>query len=156
MFHQNLQQQLQGAANEHVGHGHSHGYPSPHHFERSHVHRPLQVQNNGPPHTPQQQHGGHGQFGILSSNAIQHNSINRLQQEDDIFGPGPSPSDGVGNTNTNDGHEGKSGGHLQTKIVIDPPNLDEWRQKLFDVNETITLSEEQYVVDSLLFWIYAY
>lgn len=31
------------------------------------------------------------------------------------------------------------------KCIPDPPDLDSWREKLFNVDETITLSEEQYV-----------
>lgn len=31
------------------------------------------------------------------------------------------------------------------KCILDPPDLDSWREKLFNVDETITLSEEQYV-----------
>jgi len=92
----------------------------------------MHVQNNGSPHTPQQQHNG-GQFGILTAGPIQHNSIGRLQQEEDIFG-------------TPEGSDQKSNGHLSTKIVVDPPNLAEWRQKLFNVDEMITLSQEEYVV----------
>jgi hypothetical protein len=100
-------------------------------FDRNHGHRPMQVQNNGSPHTPHQ-HAGTGQFGILTTGPIQHNSIGRLQQEEDIFG---SP----------DGADQKSNGHLSSKVVVDPPNLDEWRQKLFNVDDVITLSEEEYV-----------
>jgi len=138
-----LQQQLQGANDNHVGHGHGHGYPSPHHFgARDHVHRPIQVQNGGPPHTPQQQQ--QQQYGMMGATPLQHSAIGRLQQDDDIFGPGPSPGDAVANNDTHGaGHEGKGGGQLHTKIVIDPPNLEEWRQKLFDVSDMITLSEEQ-------------
>jgi len=78
---------------------------------------------------------------------LQHSSIGRLQQEDDLFGPEHSPSNGVTNNGANGAPDGKDvGGHLQTKIVVDPPNLDEWRQKLFDVNEMIILSEDQYAV----------
>ncbi|RQM08322.1 hypothetical protein DH86_00003805, partial [Scytalidium sp. 3C] len=61
---------------------------------------------------------------------MHHNSINRLQQEDDIFG---TPE-----------VDQKSNGHLPTKIVIDPPNLAEWRQRLFNVDETITLTQEEF------------
>jgi len=64
---------------------------------------------------------------------VQHGSISRLQQEDDMFGGG-SP----------DSQEQKSSGHIGTKIVVDPPNLEAWRQKLFDVDEMIMLSEEEY------------
>lgn len=93
----------------------------------------MHVQNNGSPHTPQQQqqHNG-GQFGILTAGPMQqqHNSIARLQQEEDIFG-------------TPEGSDQKSNGHLSTKIVENPPSLAEWRQKLFNVDDMITLSEEE-------------
>ena len=62
---------------------------------------------------------------------MQHSSIPRLQEED-IFG-------------TPDGSDQKSKGHLNTKIVENPPNLAEWRQKLFNVDDMITLTEEEYI-----------
>lgn len=109
----------------------AHSFQSSNPFDRSHGHRAIQVQNNAGPHTPHQHSGSSGgQFGILTTGSIQHNSIGRLQQEDDIFGT-PERSDQ------------KSNGHLSTKIVVDPPNLAEWRQKLFNVDEMITLSEEE-------------
>lgn len=38
-------------------------------------------------------------------------------------------------------------GQLQgMKVVPDPPDLDYWRDRLFRVDEMITLSEEQYVI----------
>jgi glutathione S-transferase len=119
VFHQDLRMQDPSG----------HAFQTSNPFERNHNHQPMHVPNNGP-HTPQQ-HSNGGQFGILTTNAIQHSSIGRLQQEDDIFG---SP----------DGGDQKSNGHLSTKIVPDPPNLVEWRQKLFNVDEMITLSEEEY------------
>jgi len=121
VFHQDLRMQDPNG----------HAFQSPNPFDRG-GHRPMHVQNNGSPHTPQQHTNG-GQFGILTTNPIQHNSIGRLQQEEDLFG---SP----------DGPDQKSNGHLSTKIVVDPPNLAEWRQKLFNVDEMITLSEEEYVI----------
>ena len=36
------------------------------------------------------------------------------------------------------------------KLVPNPPDLDSWRKKLFNVDETVTLSEEQYVLSSAL------
>lgn len=109
----------------------SHPFHSPNHYSRPHNHQPLQQVQNGSPHTPHQQDGsGGGQFGILTSGPIQHNSIGRLQQEQDIFG-------------TPDGSDQNSNGHLSTKIVVDPPILAEWRQKLFNVDDTITLSKEE-------------
>lgn len=109
----------------------THAFQPPNPFDRSHGHRPIQVQPGNSPHTPHQ-HGGNpgGQFGIPTTGAIQHNAIGRLQQEEDIFG---SP----------EGSDQKSNGHSSTKIVVDPPNLAEWRQKLFNVDEMITLSEEE-------------
>jgi hypothetical protein len=121
VFHQDLRLQDPN--------GHTFQDPNP--FDRNHGHRPMQVQNNGSPHTPHQ-HAGAGQFGILTTGPMQHNSIGRLQQEEDMFG---SP----------DGADQKSNGHLSSKLVVDPPNLDEWRQKLFNVDDVITLSEEEYV-----------
>jgi hypothetical protein len=40
----------------------------------------------------------------------------------------------------------KEGGYLRDiAAILDPPDLDAWREKLFHVDETIVLSEEQYV-----------
>jgi glutathione S-transferase len=111
-----------------------HAFQPPNPFDRNHGHRPMQIQSNGSPHTPHQ-HTGAGQFGILTTGPVQHNSIGRLQQEEDIFG---SP----------DGADQKSNGHLSTKLVVDPPNLAEWRERLFNVDDIITLSEEQYVLQA--------
>ena len=41
------------------------------------------------------------------------------------------------------------GNHSQfkgLKLIPNPPHLDEWRQQLFDVDETITLTEEQFQI----------
>lgn len=38
------------------------------------------------------------------------------------------------------------------KIVPNPPDLDAWRARLFNVDEPITFTEEQYVVAFLLPW----
>lgn len=120
-FHQDLHR-LQNASHASVFH-------TPNAYDHSHGHRHIHSQGTASPHTPQQ-HVNNAQFGILSSGPVQHSSIARLQQEDDLFG---SP----------DGAEQKSNGHSSTTIVVDPPNLEEWRQKLFNVDEMITLSEEE-------------
>ena len=121
VFHQDIHH-LQGAPRQ--------GFHSPNPFERAQGHRPIHTQANGSPHTPQQQNAG--QFGILTPGHIpQHDSITRLQHDEDIFG-GPS-----------EGSDQRSKGHMSSKVVFDPPNLDEWRQKLFDVDEMITLSEDE-------------
>lgn len=63
---------------------------------------------------------------------MQHSAIARVQQQDESFN---SPDDAEDNQ--------KSVGHTPTRIEVDPPDLEIWRQKLFDVDEMITLSEEQ-------------
>jgi glutathione S-transferase len=55
-----------------------------------------------------------------------------LQQENNIFEQPPQ-----------DGGDQQSTGHLPTRIVPDPPNLQEWREKLFNVDDIIALSEEE-------------
>lgn len=122
VFHQDLRLQAPNG----------HPFDSSNPFNRPHPHQSLQQQvQNGSPHTPHQHNSsGGGQFGILTTGPVQHNSIGRLQQEDELFG-------------TPDGSDQNSNGHLSTKIVVDPPNLAEWRQKLFDVNDTITLSKDE-------------
>ena len=39
---------------------------------------------------------------------------------------------------------GTTEGHFSNmKMVPNPPNLEQWRKRLFDVDEVITLTEEQ-------------
>lgn len=121
VFHQDLR--LQDAS--------GHGFQSPSPFDHNHGHRPMHVQNIGSPHTPQ--HSAGGQFGMLTAGPIQHNAIRQLQQEENVFTPAGDESDQ------------KSLGHSSTKIVLNPPNLDEWRQRLFDVDGMITISEDECV-----------
>ncbi len=81
-----------------------------------------------------------GQFGVLSPHPhllTQHlnhdEQLGRLQHELDLR---PVP--------VTDG--GTTAGHFSDlKMIPDPPQLREWRQKLFDVDETITLTEDEYV-----------
>lgn len=81
-----------------------------------------------------------GQFGVLSPHPqllTQHlnhdEQLGRLQHELDLR---PVP--------VTDG--GTTAGHFNDlKMVPDPPQLSRWRQKLFDVDETITLTEDEYV-----------
>lgn len=113
-------------------------------FEHSNHPRHYAPHANGQPQTPQQrpphifqQHHG-GQFGVLTPQVplpsqlhAQHSAIGHQQQEPEFF---PTPEQGGG----------KSDGHFRDlKVVPNPPNLEEWREKLFNVNETITLTEEE-------------
>jgi len=123
VFHQEIQRQLHDPSNGQAFH-------PPNAFNRSNGSTHMHPQAAASPHTPQQRNNA-GQFGILTPGQAQHNSISRLQQENELFG---AP----------DGPDQKSNGHISTKIVVDPPNLAEWREKLFHVDEMITLSEEEF------------
>ncbi|XXG98706.1 NineTeen Complex (NTC) component [Hypoxylon texense] len=102
-------------------------------------------------HTPHQQHAslpppshsappGHGQFGILAQNAIsQPNVVPQLQQDEDLFTqPAQAPS------STADGPEQRPHGQLVNRIVVDPPDLQAWRDKLFNVDDTIVLTNDEF------------
>ena len=39
--------------------------------------------------------------------------------------------------------------HPRSSIVVEPPSLAQWRQKLFDLHEIITLDEEQFAFSTL-------
>ena len=86
--------------------------------------------------------GGRGQFGVLSplpqaqaqllDPSMNHDEqLGRLQNELDLR---PVP---VTDGGTTEGH------FSNMKIVPNPPNLEQWRRRLFDVDEVITLTEEQ-------------
>lgn len=82
-----------------------------------------------------------GQFGVLSPNPqllpqhLTHDEqLGRLQHELDLR---PLP---VTDGGTTEGH------FSNMRRVPNPPRLDEWRQRLFDVDDTITLTEEEYVM----------
>lgn len=98
------------------------------------AHRQLIPQPHGSPHAPQQNHNA-GQFGIMTPAQVQHNTIARLQQENNVNNVFDTPEPQV--------NEDKSDSHLATKLVVDPPDLEEWRNRLFHVDDIIYLSEEQ-------------
>ncbi|GAW20213.1 hypothetical protein ANO14919_097100 [Xylariales sp. No.14919] len=109
---------------------HSHP-PRPHHASQS----PL------PPHSaPPSQH----QFGLLTPNIpmSQPSTISQIGPEEDVFttqsgppslAPAPEPP-----------AEQRPHGQLVNRIVVDPPNLQAWREKLFNVDDTITLTNDQF------------
>lgn len=37
----------------------------------------------------------------------------------------------------------RTGGKLPVRMVVDPPDLQAWRQRLFDVDDTIVLTQEE-------------
>lgn len=43
--------------------------------------------------------------------------------------------------------EGTTDGHFSNlKMVLDPPNLEQWRKRLFDLDDTISMTEDEYGV----------
>ncbi|KAL9588872.1 MAG: hypothetical protein Q9203_002332 [Teloschistes exilis] len=83
--------------------------------------------------------GNAGQFGILTPHPqlpnqpqIHHEALGRLQNEIDLRPVA------VQDGGTTAGHFGN------LKIVPNPPDLDEWRKKLFDVDDIVTLTEEEF------------
>ena len=104
--------------------------PSRFHDVRDHV-----------PSTTQQNNGFNrgGQFGILtphhqvpSQPQSHQEALGRLQNEIDLRPV--SVQDG-----------GTTEGHLSNlKLALDPPDLEAWRKRLFDVDSMITLTEDEY------------
>ncbi|KAF5018593.1 hypothetical protein F66182_9422 [Fusarium sp. NRRL 66182] len=72
-----------------------------------------------------------GQFGMLAPTAVPV-PVAEAQQVEGVFGVQPEQQ------------VEKSHGNLSSKIVVDPPDLDVWRDKLFNVDETIVLTHEQF------------
>ncbi|KAI9759016.1 MAG: hypothetical protein M1835_000478, partial [Candelina submexicana] len=127
-FQQRLQQEIGGPSDVH------HGQPAAI-FEPVH-HSQIHNQHTG---IPLHQQNGGGQFGILtpgpplpSQPPLRHDSIARLQHEQDNFPPPENQT------------RSSTAGHIENaKLVPNPPDLQEWRQRLFDVDEMITLTEDQ-------------
>ncbi|KAL7628266.1 hypothetical protein AAE478_002465 [Parahypoxylon ruwenzoriense] len=103
-------------------------------------------------HTPHQHHASlpppsshsapptHGQFGILTQNAIpQPGVVPQLQQEEDVFAQ--QAAQGASSAPES---EQRPHGQLVNRIVVDPPDLQAWREKLFNVDETILLTNDQF------------
>ena len=90
-----------------------------------------------------QQHdsgGSRGQFGILTphpqlASQPQSNNSGLGSLRNDIDTRSKAITDG-----------GTTEGHFSNmKLIESPPNLEEWKKKLFDVDDTITLTEDEYV-----------
>lgn len=80
-----------------------------------------------------------GQFGVLTphaqistQNSNHQEVLGRLQNEVD---PRLAPAQEGGTT---DGH------FSNLKMVPDPPNLEQWRKRLFDLDDTVTMTEDEY------------
>lgn len=99
--------------------------------------RPAPRQQQQPPQQQQQQQesiSSGGQFGVLTPHppnpSQQNGGLEGLSN--DLALP---PTTATG---------GDTDGHFSNmKIVPDPPNLDVWRQRLFDVDDPISLTEDE-------------
>ncbi|KAI1386953.1 uncharacterized protein F4822DRAFT_411739 [Hypoxylon trugodes] len=95
--------------------------------------------------TPHQHHAplpppAHGQFGILTQGAMpQPSTMPQLQQEEDLFTAPGQPA-----SSAPDGSEQRPHGQLVNRIVVDPPDLQAWREKLFNVDDTIILTNDEF------------
>lgn len=81
----------------------------------------------------------------LGSNVISTptRQIAQIHHEDDIFRSPNQASSVVGPPST-DTLETRPHGQLVSRIVIDPPDLAAWRERLFNVDETIVLTNDQF------------
>ena len=89
-----------------------------------------------------------GQFGVLTPHTpapiapgpqheyLQHNIQGGVQQGAAL--PQAYSGNGPGGQNKKEGH------FPDMKVVLNPPNLEIWRDRLFHVDDTITLSEDEY------------
>lgn len=143
--------------------------PSPPHYDpRAPQPRLHEIRSNVPingfqhPQSHGQSHGENNEFQmpqrIVNTRQLQEHRQNRAQFG--VLTPHPphphlqqnqfTPQhDSLGSVDlrAKQGKEGgTSDGHFSNmKVVPHPPHLEEWRQKLFDVDEKITLTEDQYV-----------
>ena len=98
---------------------------------------PRQQQQQQQPQQPQESVSSGGQFGVLTPHP-QH-----LNQGHSHNGGLEGLSNDLALRPTT-GTGGDTDGHFSNmKIIPDPPNLDVWRHRLFDVDDPITLTEEE-------------
>ncbi|KXJ91950.1 hypothetical protein Micbo1qcDRAFT_233301 [Microdochium bolleyi] len=127
----------------------------------THQHHPHDIANGSPhqqhslTHTPQRHavpaalspssHSGPFLPNILGSNSVTTptHAIGQLHHEDDIFESPHQPESSMGPPST-DTMESRPHGQLVSRIVLDPPDVDAWREKLFNVDETIVLTNDQF------------
>ncbi|KAM5356262.1 hypothetical protein ACJ41O_002908 [Fusarium nematophilum] len=81
-----------------------------------------------------------GQFGILTPTAVPVPvPVVETQQLDGVFGAAPHLGQ-----QPQQQQVARSHGQLSSKIVVDPPDLEVWRDKLFSVDDMIVLTHEQF------------
>lgn len=134
--------------------------PPPHSLDTSPITAgppPPPVPPPPPSHSAPPSHGSHesqGPFGLLTPGPIAH------LPPDEGYLPPPhalSAAAAANNNNNNnssnnnnsnhqppDSLENRPQGQLITRIVVDPPDLDQWREKLFLVDEMIVLTNDEF------------
>ncbi|KAK0383278.1 hypothetical protein NLU13_9191 [Sarocladium strictum] len=105
-------------------------------------HQQQQQQQQQQYHQPQQQQ--HGQFGILAPTPIPQLPVtpHHLQTHNMAFAP--EHVDTANGTPVQAESQGGHGGIPEDRLVFDPPDLQTWRERLFNVDEMIVLTNEQY------------
>ncbi|KAI1824233.1 hypothetical protein F4861DRAFT_539255 [Xylaria intraflava] len=129
--------------------------PPPPAAPSAHIHRHTSMSRSHPPHShhttppcppsPHSRPASQHQFGMLTPNIpiSQPGGVTQANQEEDLFArqdrslslaavavpelAGPRPH-----------------GQLVNRMVIDPPDLQLWREKLFNVDDTITLTNDEF------------
>ncbi|KAI1271057.1 hypothetical protein F5Y07DRAFT_406115 [Xylaria sp. FL0933] len=104
--------------------------PPPHHGSSS----PL-TPHSGPP--------GQHQFGVLTLGLpiSQPNPPSQMTSEEDVLATQSGPLSSI---TLPERAEQRPHGQLVNRIVINPPNLQAWREKLFNVDDTITLTNDEF------------
>ncbi|OTB03069.1 hypothetical protein M426DRAFT_322101 [Hypoxylon sp. CI-4A] len=119
----------------------AHMLQTTHNQSTSDLHRtPRQHHAVLPPPSSHSAPPAHGQFGILTQNPMSHPGVvPPIQQEEDMFAQLPQVNSSAGESSEQRPH-----GQLVNRIVVDPPDLEAWREKLFNVDDTIILTNEQF------------
>ena len=95
---------------------------------------------------PQRQSGGQQQLHILASSAqtpptqaiTRQPAVQRIQQETNNADEEETPANKSAKKETS---------HFSgMKKILNPPDLVRWRQRLFDVEDTIVMTEQEYVI----------
>lgn len=122
--------------------------PAPHQPRPLDVPPPIATNPPPPPQPPHSAPPTHGAppsrtqpFGMVPPPPPLAPTIAQLQQEDDLLSPTANASS---SSLAAESAENRPHGQLVNKIVVDPPNLEAWRNKLFDVNDTILLTNEEF------------
>ncbi len=105
--------------------------------------------------------GGQAHFGILTStSAAEARAITRIQEEAidgfhdstesigevgrlEVSIAGPTDVGGQDAHSRDEQSKKQAHGQLSSKTVLNPPNLEQWRQKLFDLEDIVVLSHDE-------------